>query len=281
MEIIEILHPLGKVQCNTVSEWKDSGPCKVALNCSVHPGGVVNIILFPSDDLFGSDCRQYLAIVKTKNGLTVAVSRAVFDAADKTAVKQPHDIKQPHDTKYTGGAQPTPPAQQAAEKPREAPAAIPPGVIPVTAEPSGAYKNQPMWLEATICVPKLDADGGFVRDTFTKQAKWEVRVTGAAIPKGVTCKVFGEADKAKPPLQPGKQLLYVSREDNKNKPGQYWYEVSAKPSEGKGGGGGFRQDVELAIVCAVASNPTIERKDWLEASKKLREDYYTLKGGSK
>ena len=188
--------------------------------------------------------------------------------------------KPSQDARYTGGSQPTPPAQQAAEKPKEAPAAIPPGVTPVTTEPSGAYKNQPMILTATPCAPKLDADGGFVRDNITKQPKWEVRVQGDAIPKGVICKVFGEADKTKPPLQPGKQLLYVSREDNKNKPGQYWYEVSAKPLDGKGSGGA-KIDTELSIVCAVASNPTIEPKDWLTRSKELREVYYSLKGGSK
>lgn len=197
-----------------------------------------------------------------------------------------HGLKQSPSTtpddRYTGGAQPpSTPAPPAAEKPKEAPSAIPPGVTPVTVEPSGAYKNQPMILTATPCAPKLDASGGFVRDNITKQAKWEVRVQGDAIPKGIICKVFGEADKNKPPLQPGKQLLYVSREDNKGKPGQYWYEVSAKPSEGKGGGGGFRADVELTIVAAIGSNPTIERKDWLEAAKELREAYFKLKGTAK
>lgn len=258
MEIIEILHPLGQVQCNSVSEWKDSGPYKVSLNCSVHPGGVVNIILFPSDDLFGGDSKQQLVVVKTKNN-TVALSKAVFDAADKTAVKQPHDIKQPHDAKYTGGAQPTPPAQQAADKPKDYPWASSP-------LPEGEHTHT---IEVLIVAPQMKE--GVHRSYTNQSGKTSYKYDVAYVLDGFRRKATWESASSSDPMLPlGQHQMVITVKGN--------FASIKKPRSGNGfGGGSAPADPKLTLLAGIVSNPTIPADKWGASLKHALE----VLGGSK
>lgn len=152
--------------------------------------------------------------------------------------------KQSQDTKYTGGSQPTPPAQQAAEKPKEAPWASGP-------LPEGEHTHT---IEVLIVAPQMKE--GVHRSYTNQSGKTSYKYDVAYVLDGFRRKATWESASSSDPMLPlGQHQMVITVKGN--------FASIKKPRSGGGfGGGSAPADPKLTLLAGIVSNPTIPADKW-------------------
>lgn len=152
--------------------------------------------------------------------------------------------KPSQDAKYTGGSQPTPPAQQAAEKPKDYPWASGP-------LPEGEHTHT---IEVLIVAPQMK-DG--VHRSYTNQSgKTSYKYDVAYVLDGFRRKATWESVSSSDPMLPlGQHQMVITVKGN--------FASIKKPRSGGGfGGGSAPADPKLTLLAGIVSNPTIPADKW-------------------
>lgn len=153
--------------------------------------------------------------------------------------------KPSQDAKYTGGAQPPPPAQQAAEKPKDYPWASGP-------LPEGEHTHT---IEVLIVAPQMK-DGVHRSYTNPKNSNTTWKYDVAYVLDGFRRKATWESASSSDPMLPlGQHQMVITVKGN--------FASIKKPRTGNGfGGGSAPADPVLALLAGIVANPNIKREDW-------------------
>lgn len=163
--------------------------------------------------------------------------------------------KPAQDAKYTGG-QPAPPAQQAAEKPKDYPWAT-------EALPAGEHHKKILILDIK---PAINKDGVRMTNEYQGKVAYKFNVTFAL--DGVKRTAIIDSSSEIDPMIPqtGEVDIIIKVTPAQREGGKPFYALK-KPKSGGGGfgGGSAPADPALVLLAGIVSNPNIKIADWESA----------------